>query len=79
MDLATEDDRLAADGATWIVDLDGVVWLAGEPIGEVATAVSTLRIAASVSSSPPTTPPLRPVSWWPDWAASGSRPPATTW
>jgi HAD superfamily hydrolase (TIGR01450 family) len=38
-----EDKRLVADGATWIVDLDGVVWLAGEPIGDVAAAVGTLR------------------------------------
>ena len=27
----------------WIVDLDGVVWLSGEPIGDVAGAVSLLR------------------------------------
>lgn len=27
----------------WIIDLDGVVWLAGEPIGDVAGAVSDLR------------------------------------
>ncbi|HEX4219925.1 MAG TPA: HAD-IIA family hydrolase [Acidimicrobiales bacterium] len=38
-----EDERLVAPGAIWIVDLDGVVWLAGEPIGEVAGAVSKLR------------------------------------
>lgn len=38
-----EDERLVAEGATWVVDLDGVVWLAGEPIGDVAAAVATLR------------------------------------
>lgn len=27
----------------WIVDLDGVVWLAGEPIGDIAGAVAALR------------------------------------
>jgi HAD superfamily hydrolase (TIGR01450 family) len=54
-----EDERLVADGATWIVDLDGVVWLAGEPIGAVATAVSTLRdrgvrIVFATNNSAPT-------------------------
>jgi HAD superfamily hydrolase (TIGR01450 family) len=34
-----------ADGATWIVDLDGVVWLAGEPIPGSAEAVALLRRA----------------------------------
>jgi glycerol 3-phosphatase-2 len=63
MGSATEDDRLATDGATWIVDLDGVVWLAGEPIGEVATAVSTLRdrgvrIVFATNNSAPTTSEL---------------------
>jgi HAD superfamily hydrolase (TIGR01450 family) len=35
----------AADAAPhlWIVDLDGVVWLSGEPIGDVAGAVTRLR------------------------------------
>ena len=54
------DERLVSDGATWIVDLDGVVWLAGEPIGAVATAVSALRgrgvrIVFATNNSAPTT------------------------
>ncbi|MGH9047560.1 MAG: HAD-IIA family hydrolase [Acidimicrobiales bacterium] len=28
---------------TWVVDLDGVVWLAGDPIDGVADAIATLR------------------------------------
>ncbi|MGH9083747.1 MAG: HAD-IIA family hydrolase, partial [Acidimicrobiales bacterium] len=32
-------------GTTWVVDLDGVVWLAGEPIPGVAAAVERLRAA----------------------------------
>jgi len=31
------------DAAVWIIDLDGVLWLAGEPIGDVAGAVDALR------------------------------------
>jgi len=55
-----QDERLVADGATWIVDLDGVIWLAGEPIGEVGTAVSALRdrgvrIVFATNNSAPTT------------------------
>jgi HAD superfamily hydrolase (TIGR01450 family) len=33
---------IALEG-TWIIDLDGVVWLAGEPIDGVRDAVATLR------------------------------------
>jgi glycerol-1-phosphatase len=42
----------------WIVDLDGVLWLAGEPIGDVAGAVRALRaqgarvVFATNNSSP---------------------------
>jgi len=32
-----------AEASVWIVDLDGVLWLAGQPIGDVASAVQTLR------------------------------------
>ena len=44
----------------WIIDLDGVVWLAGEPIGEVGAAVADLRshdirvVFASNNSAPTT-------------------------
>ena len=37
----------AADGGTWVVDLDGVVWLAGEPIPGAAGAVGRLRSAGA--------------------------------
>jgi 4-nitrophenyl phosphatase len=37
----------AADGGTWVVDLDGVVWLAGEPIPGAAGAVDRLRSAGA--------------------------------
>jgi HAD superfamily hydrolase (TIGR01450 family) len=30
---------------TWVIDLDGVIWLAGEPIGNVGQAVESLRAA----------------------------------
>jgi HAD superfamily hydrolase (TIGR01450 family) len=30
---------------TWVIDLDGVIWLAGEPIGDVGGAVESLRDA----------------------------------
>ncbi len=35
-------DAFAA-ATLWIVDLDGVVWLSGEPIGQVREAIATLR------------------------------------
>ena len=34
---------MSAVGGTWIVDLDGVVWLAGTPIEGVVEAVDLLR------------------------------------
>ena len=37
----------AADGGTWVVDLDGVMWLAGEPIPGAAGAVGRLRSAGA--------------------------------
>ncbi len=30
---------------TWVIDLDGVIWLTGEPIEGVDTAVDALRAA----------------------------------
>lgn len=47
-----------SDGGTWVIDLDGVIWLAGEPIDGVGAAVGRLRAAgasvlfASNNSSP---------------------------
>jgi HAD superfamily hydrolase (TIGR01450 family) len=44
----------------WIVDLDGVIWLTGEPIGNVSAAVDALRAAGkrivfATNNSAPTT------------------------
>jgi len=49
-----------ADASVWIVDLDGVLWLAGEPIGDVSGAVATLRrhgarVVYATNNSSPTT------------------------
>ena len=49
-----------ADASVWIVDLDGVLWLAGEPIGDVAGAVASLRshgarVVYATNNSAPTT------------------------
>jgi HAD superfamily hydrolase (TIGR01450 family) len=55
----------AAFGAAslWIVDLDGVVWLTGEPIGDIAGAVDRLRargarVVFATNNSAPTTEEL---------------------
>jgi HAD superfamily hydrolase (TIGR01450 family) len=32
-------------GGTWVIDLDGVIWLTGQPIAGVEQAVATLRAA----------------------------------
>ncbi len=52
-----------AAASLWIIDLDGVVWLAGEPIGDVGEAISDLRadgvrIAFATNNSAPTTTEL---------------------
>jgi HAD superfamily hydrolase (TIGR01450 family) len=49
-----------AAATVWIVDLDGVLWLAGEPIGDVASAVHALRargarVVFATNNSAPTT------------------------
>ncbi len=52
----------AAFGAAglWIVDLDGVIWLSGEPIGDVRQAIDALRargarVVFATNNSAPTT------------------------
>jgi HAD superfamily hydrolase (TIGR01450 family) len=35
----------AAPHGTWVIDLDGVIWLTGEPLGDVGGAVRALRAA----------------------------------
>lgn len=49
-----------AEASTWIVDLDGVLWLAGQPIGDVPGAVRSLRargvrVVFATNNSSPTT------------------------
>ena len=49
-----------AEASIWIVDLDGVLWLAGQPIGDVAGAVRSLRgrgvrVVFATNNSSPTT------------------------
>jgi 4-nitrophenyl phosphatase len=47
-------------GSVWVIDLDGVIWLSGEPIGDAAGAVARLRHAGvttafATNNSAPTT------------------------
>jgi HAD superfamily hydrolase (TIGR01450 family) len=46
-------------GATWIIDLDGVIWLSGEPIGDAPGAIARLaragiRVVFVTNNSEPT-------------------------
>ena len=59
----TVDAVVLAEASVWILDLDGVLWLAGEPIGDVAAAVSALhdrgkRVVFATNNSSPTTAQL---------------------
>jgi 4-nitrophenyl phosphatase len=64
--MSGEDPSAAArlgSASLWIIDLDGVVWLAGEPIGDVAAAVGDLRrhgirVVFATNNSAPTTQQL---------------------
>jgi HAD superfamily hydrolase (TIGR01450 family) len=52
-----------ASATLWIVDLDGVIWLSGQPIGDVAGAVDALRrggkrVVFATNNSAPTTAEL---------------------
>jgi len=54
----------AVSGAVWIVDLDGVIWLSGTPIGDVSGAVNRLTsagvtVAFVTNNSAPTLDELR--------------------
>ncbi len=60
---AAPDPEAFASASLWIVDLDGVVWLTGEPIGPVAEAVAALRtrgirVVFATNNSAPTTDEL---------------------
>jgi HAD superfamily hydrolase (TIGR01450 family) len=62
MQPATEKAPLSL-GGTWILDLDGVVWLAGQPIAGVGEAISELRdhgvrVVFATNNSAPTTEEL---------------------
>jgi HAD superfamily hydrolase (TIGR01450 family) len=52
-----------ASATLWIVDLDGVVWLTGEPIGDAPEAIAALRsrgvrVVFATNNSAPTTDEL---------------------
>jgi HAD superfamily hydrolase (TIGR01450 family) len=60
---ASADPTVFASASLWIVDLDGVVWLTGEPIGPVGGAVAALRdrgirVVFATNNSAPTTDEL---------------------
>jgi glycerol 3-phosphatase-2 len=53
-----------ASAQLWIVDLDGVIWLTGEAIGDVSSAITALRahgrrVVFATNNSAPTTEELR--------------------
>jgi NagD protein len=57
------DEALGRPG-TWVIDLDGVIWLSGQPIGDVGGAVAALRDAGirtlfATNNSAPTRAELR--------------------
>ncbi len=66
--MTSEDDGVAATGVLasarlWIIDLDGVIWLTGEPIGDAAGAVARIRdhggrVVFATNNSAPTTAEL---------------------
>jgi glycerol 3-phosphatase-2 len=59
----TSPAAMFASATLWIVDLDGVVWLSGEPIGDVCGAIMALRsrgvrVVFATNNSAPTTEEL---------------------
>ena len=65
-----------ASATLWIVDLDGVVWLSGRPIGDVGSAIDDLRrrgkrVVFATNNSAPTTA----RAGGPAQAAAACRPP----
>ena len=57
------DPARLSGSALWIIDLDGVVWLSGVPIGDAAGAVTALRgkgvrVVFATNNSAPTTAEL---------------------
>jgi 4-nitrophenyl phosphatase len=52
-----------ASAKLWIIDLDGVIWLSGDPIGKVSEAIAALRdrdvrVVFATNNSAPTTTEL---------------------
>lgn len=63
VDAAGAEGLPAGPGDTWVVDLDGVVWLAGTPIGEPGAVLGGLRdrgvrVLFATNNSAPTTAEL---------------------
>jgi HAD superfamily hydrolase (TIGR01450 family) len=59
----TDPSAAFATASLWIVDLDGVIWLSGEPIGDPSGAVDSLRrrgarVVFATNNSAPTTAEL---------------------
>lgn len=62
-DLGAKAPSSLAAARLWIVDLDGVIWLTGQPIGRAPTAVARLRstgrrVVFATNNSAPTTAEL---------------------
>jgi HAD superfamily hydrolase (TIGR01450 family) len=63
MSTAGQDAPSFGDARLWIIDLDGVIWLTGEAIGDIAGAISRLdahgiEVAFATNNSAPTTSDL---------------------
>jgi len=59
----TDPGAAFATASLWVVDLDGVIWLSGEPIGDPSGAVASLRrrgarVVFATNNSAPTTAEL---------------------
>lgn len=59
----TDPSAALATASLWVVDLDGVIWLSGEPIGDPSGAVASLRrrgvrVVFATNNSAPTTAEL---------------------
>ncbi len=59
----TDPSAAFATASLWVVDLDGVIWLSGEPIGDASGAVASLRtrgarVVFATNNSAPTTAEL---------------------
>jgi HAD superfamily hydrolase (TIGR01450 family) len=60
---ASHSAEAFASAKLWIIDLDGVIWLSGDPIGKVSEAIEALRardvrVVFATNNSAPTTTEL---------------------